>query len=213
MVADSVNYTILCTLDEDDSSMNSPEIINRVNKFPNTIVKWGSSKSKIDAINRDIEIEDKWDILVCMSDDMRFVAYGFDSLIREAFINRAPNLLGYMHFPDTTAKNALCTMTIIGKAYYILDGYIYNPCYLSLFADNEGMEVAMMRNMYYYIDIPILDHLHPAYGLSDWDEQYRQQQSLWTVDETTYNQRKSNNFFINAATTIDPYSDSDIAQV
>lgn len=195
LVNEHINYTILCSLDDDDPSMNNIEMREEISRFRNTFAVYGLSKSKIDAINRDVDKVDKWDILVCMSDDMRFTAHGFDQLIREGFQHNCPDLDGFLHYPDTTAKNSLCTMSIIGRKYYERDKYIYNPAYLSLFADNEAMEVAKMRGKYWYMGLPILDHLHPAYGLAPWDDQYHQQQNLWPVDEAVFNERKKNNFY------------------
>ena len=53
------NFCILCSLDADDETMNNQQSIKRiteyVKKYPaNIVVKFGKSKNKIDAINRDV---------------------------------------------------------------------------------------------------------------------------------------------------------------
>lgn len=207
MVNDKVNYTILCTLDEDDTTMNTEAIRELTGRYPNTIMQYGTSKSKIDAINRDMSVVKDWDILVVMSDDMRFTATGFDTLIREGMAHNFPDLDGFLHYPDTTAKTALATMSIMGRKYFERDNYIYHPSYQSLFCDNEAMEVAQARGKYLFMGIPILDHLHPAYNLSEWDEQYMFQQNLWGVDEANYLLRKAKNF-IDEPNTVDTDSNS-----
>lgn len=194
MINDHEHYAILCSLDEDDQTMNNLAMREEMSRFKNVLTIYGNSKSKIDAINRDIDKALGWDILVCMSDDMRFTAYGFDQLIREGFQHNCSDLDGFLHYPDSTAKQMLCTMSIIGRKYYERDNYIYHPSYLSLFCDNEAMEVAQMRGKYWYMGIQIFDHFHPAYNLADWDEQYHQQQNLWGVDEENFKQRKLINF-------------------
>lgn len=195
MVSDKENYTILCSLDEDDGTMNNEEMRQEIGRFPKTHIQYGTSKSKIDAINRDLnEYKEPWDILVVMSDDMRFTAYGFDQLIREGMNHNFPEMDGFLHYPDSTARHQLATMSIMGRKYYELDNYIYNPAYLSLWCDNEAMEVAQIRQKYLYMGIPIFDHMHPAYGLGEWDEQYRQQQNLWGIDEETFKERKRKMF-------------------
>lgn len=195
LISDNPNYLILCTLDEDDNSMNTLSMREDLSRFKNLSYIYGESKSKIDAINRDVDKVNDWDILVCMSDDMRFTAFGFDQLIREGFQHNCPDTDGFLHYPDSTAKHMLSTMSIIGRKYYERDGYIYNPTYLSLHADNEAMEVSQMRGKYWYMGIQIFDHLHPAYNLAEWDDQYRQQQALWGPDEANYKYRKSFNFY------------------
>lgn len=206
MVNDKHNYAILCSLDEDDTTMNTLGVQEEISRFPNTGFVYGTSKSKIDAINRDIEKVNDWDILVCMSDDMRFQARGFDQLIREGFQHNCPDLDGFLHYPDSTAKGMLCTMSILGRKYYERDGYIYHPSYLSLWADNEAMEVAKMRGKYWFLGIPLFDHYHPAYKMAEWDDQYRAQQSLWNVDEANYNERKKHNFYEPTAVNTDTNS-------
>lgn len=201
LVADKENYRVWCTLDEDDDSMNTPEIKGLISAHPNAVYSYGKSTSKVNAINRDLaEIEidgyPDFDILICMSDDMRFIAYGWDHLIREGFQHNAPDLDAFLHYPDSTARNMLCTMSILGKKYFQRDGYIYHPSYQSLWCDNEAMEVAKLRGKYFYMGIQIFDHLHPAYRLAEWDEQYTRQQGLWGVDEANFIERQRHNFYI-----------------
>lgn len=196
LAADKNNYTVLCTFDDDDDSMNYDSVYPRLAAYSNVWAIYGKSQSKIDAINRDLhEIRD-WDILICMSDDMRFIAYGWDQLIREGFQHNAPDLDAFLHYPDSTARNMLCTMSILGRKYFERDGYIYHPSYQSLWCDNEAMEVAKLRGKYLYMGIQLFDHLHPAYQLAQWDEQYLRQQGLWGVDEANFIERKRHNFYL-----------------
>jgi hypothetical protein len=200
LVMDKSNYRVICTLDWDDDTMRHQDIATKIADHPNVICMYGDSVSKIDAINRDlaeIELEYEWDILLCMSDDMRFIAYGWDQLIREGFQHNCPDLDGFLHYPDSTARNMLCTMSIMGRKYFERFGYIYHPSYQSLWCDNEAMEVAQMLGKYWYMGIQLFDHLHPAYQLAAWDEQYLRQQGLWGVDEANYIERKRHNFYLN----------------
>lgn len=209
--ADKNLYTVLITLDEDDPTMNNDEVRNMINQHPNTLFIYGKSESKIHAINRDLEQVSDWDILVNFSDDMRFIAHGWDTLIRDGFRINAPDLDGWLHYPDSTAKNMLATMSIIGRKYFERDGYIYHPSYLSLWSDNEEMLKAQKRGKYHYMGIQIYDHLHPAYGLSEWDIQYKIQQNYWGVDEENFKKRAARNFDLKPEEivneVINPYSD------
>lgn len=196
--ADKENYTVFCCLDWDDQSMvnikaqysNLPEN----DYYSHVIFNFGYSKSKIDAINRPVPASIPWDILVNFSDDMRFQVYGYDQLIREGVRCNGPDV--FLHFPDSTAQNMLPTMSIMDRAYFERDGYIYHPSYASLWCDNEAMDVAKARGRYVYMGTQIFDHYHPAYGHVPWDEQYTRQQAHWNEDELNYYYRKSKNFFL-----------------
>lgn len=194
MVTDSDNYLVACTLDEDDYTMNNTEVRTRINSYPHTTAMWGLSHSKIHAFNRDLEDISGFDILVAVSDDMIFTVFGFDNLIREWFRINAPDTDGLFHALDNDAKIAVPVLYIAGRKYYERDLWIYNPLYWSVFADNESMEVAKLRNKYYYTGIQILNHLNPAYGHLPRDEQFDRQQNMWGHDEMIFNRRRANNF-------------------
>jgi len=84
---------------------------------------------------------------------------GFDNIIREEFYK---NLDQFVHFPDGFTADRLATMSIMGREYYNRFKYIYHPDYISLWCDNEAMEVAKMLGCYTYVDKNIFQHLHPT---------------------------------------------------
>ena len=190
------DYHISCTLDFDDHLMNHPDVVTRIEEYENTSIGWGTSESKIHAVNRSMPDID-WDIIVCMSDDMRLLMYGFDVVIRQQFEDG--NFDKLIHLPDRDAGKALAVMYIAGRTFYDRVGYIYNPIYKSLFCDNEIMDIAKRLNKYYYVDYPhIIEHLNPAYGYGKKDSMFIEQQEIgWTEDQKTYYERKSRNFDIN----------------
>ena len=191
----SDNYHILVSIDTDDETMD------RNFDYPNTTIKAGESKNKIDAINRDMELAGKWDILVNMSDDMAFTKKGFDDIIRAAFVeekagdNSWVNMDRCLHIPDSN-RNDLITMAIMGRAYYDRFNYIYHPDYKSLWCDNEMTDVAKKLGCYKFVDEQIVEHRHPAY--LKWnlkpDPQYVKTESFMAEDEATYRRRKEINF-------------------
>jgi hypothetical protein len=183
----SENYQILVSVDEDDASMFGMEEQYKNNS--KVVFCKGGNRNKIYAINRDLEKITDWDILVNMSDDMLFTVYGFDAHIRDAF----DNLDQCLHFPDGNTKH-LITMSILGRKYFDRFGYIYHPDYVSLFCDNEQMEVSQILGCYKYIDKDIFAHLHPAFGKAASDEQYNHTESFWNVDQATFSRRKELNF-------------------
>ena len=186
---DKDNFHISCTLDLDDESMNNEEVIALINSYPNTSISWGKSTSKIDAVNRDMP-NIGFDILVNMSDDMRFNIYGFDEMIRVDMKEFFPNLDGLLHYPDQDAKEWLATMYIAGVNFYKMFGFIYDPKFLSVFCDNLVMDVAQYLRKYKYCGYQINFHLNPAYGHLERDEMFNTQQAHWGHDEAIYNNIK-----------------------
>lgn len=181
------NYQILVSVDTDDATMT--EALKKYEDNVKVKICYGTSKNKIDAINRDVEKADDWHILINMSDDMVFVCRGFDDIIRNSF----DNLKQCLHFPDGNT-NQLITMSILGREFYDRFGYIYNPEYVSLWCDNEQMEVAKLIYAYKYVDMMILNHLHPAFAKADFDNQYKHTESFYGVDAQTFERRKAIKF-------------------
>ena len=188
----SDNYHILVSIDEDDKTMD------RNFDYPNTTIVRGTSKNKIDAINRDMDKAGEWDILVNMSDDMVFTKKGFDDIIRNEFIYQngvviEQDLDQCIHLPDSN-RNDLMTMAVMGREYYNRFNYIYHPDYASLWCDNEMTDVAKMLGCYKFVNEQIMEHRHPAYGKAKMDNQYITTEGFDRVDRETYNRRKANNF-------------------
>lgn len=199
----SQNYLILCSFDNNDPTL--PTYLDYINDLSNDriTVCLGESKSKIDAINRDLNSYEKsWDIIVNMSDDMVFTKNGFDLIIKSDFIQYFPKFDGVMHYPDQDAGEKLMTLSILGRNYYLRFNYIYHPDYTSLWCDNEAMEVSMMLGKYRYSPVRMFDHIHPAYGHCQTDEQYRHTESFYHSDNSVYLQRKQKGFKLKFAILI-----------
>lgn len=196
-ISDKDHYHISCTLDVDDASMNNESVITTIKSYPNTSIEWGKSESKIHAINRDMPNID-WDICFCMSDDMLFNIFGFDTMVGVDMMTHFPAMDGLLHYPDQDAKEYLATMYIAGRKWWeFREKKIYHPSYKSLWCDNEEQDVAQRMGKYKYMGYQINLHLNPAYGHLEKDEMFLQQQGHWNQDEENYKQRKSMNFHLN----------------
>jgi len=197
-IINKIDFFVLVTCADYDLSMNNNEVINKINSYENIEVRFGENINKVQAVNRELDKEGVWkdfDILICMSDDMRFIFYGFDDIIRTEFSDKDFDKL--LHIPDQDAKEHLATMYIAGKTYFNRFGYIYHPSYKSLWCDNEVQDIAKKLNKYKYSPYPgIIKHLNPAYGHLPRDPLFDLDQSYWQEDEKNYNYRKSNNFFL-----------------
>lgn len=101
---DQDNFQILVTADIDDPEMR--DLPQYVIDHPRIRVQYGVSKSKIDAVNRDMEFaEPDWDIVVVMSDDFRITFDGFDEVVRGQYKEHGLDTL--LHIPDQDAKICL----------------------------------------------------------------------------------------------------------
>lgn len=196
------NYLVLVSIDEDDESMQryiDDKELGLGYPHLNVVVVNGTSKNKIDAINRDVEKVTekwniKWDILVNISDDMLITSNQFDSVVRSAFTETTDL---FLHLPDGHQNEIVPTMSIMGVDYYNRFKYIYHPSYESVWCDCEAMDVAKMYNKHVYTNIRVFTHNHPAFvGRHLWDAQYErtESQNAHTKDNINYNSRKQNGF-------------------
>jgi glycosyltransferase involved in cell wall biosynthesis len=183
----SVNFVI----DDDDSRRaDYLRVIDGV-KIPHTVTG-GKSENKIHAVNRAVsEAQYQWDIVVVMSDDMRIVLPKFDDEIRSQFAADTDLLL---HYNDGYANHKLITFAIMGRDYYNRFKYVYNPAYISLWCDNEQMDVADWLGRRKYIPKQIVSHEHPANRHNTNDQQYRHTEKFFNTDKQTYLAQKANNF-------------------
>jgi len=185
------DYFIQISLDEDDPTL--AEYFKLISAEHEKII--GTSKNKIDAINRDMDLVDRWwDILVNVSDDQVFIKQDFDLDIVEAFKD---NLDLFVHFPDGN-QGDLATMSIIGREYYKRDNYIYNPEYMSVYCDNEAQDVSKLRGCYKLVNMHIFNHEHPAWGKGPSDAQYQKTEHPLTYkqDHETFIKRAAKNFYL-----------------
>lgn len=121
-LADKENYKILVSADTDDTTMYNPKVLNTVKRFIESgkvVICYDYSKSKIDAINRDMELMTNWDVLVNLSDTMPMPDFGFDEKIKEKYLSEYPDLNGKINF-DIGIDEIL----VIGKKCYDAQGYI-----------------------------------------------------------------------------------------
>ncbi len=190
-VSAECDYFIQLSLDEDDPTL--AEYFKMISPVHEKII--GTSKNKIDAINRDMDLVDEWwDVLINVSDDQVFISKDFDLDI----VNNMGNDTDmFLHFPDGN-QGDLATMSIIGRKYYLRDGYIYNPNYESVYCDNEAQDVAKLRGCYKLVNKHIFNHEHPAWGKGQSDEQYRKTEHhlVYEKDRQTYINRAAKNFYL-----------------
>jgi len=191
---ESNNMFWLFSFDEDDTSFDKINF-NAFLKENSIIGKYivGKSTGKINAINRDINLVEleQWDILVNISDDQFPIARGYDNMIRD---NMPDDLNASLWFMDSY-QDRINTQEILGRNYYINQGYIYHPSYKSLFCDNEATMVAERQGKLIKSKHCIIKHFHPCNAKEiQNDALYTRNEGFWNEDKANYEKRLQNNF-------------------
>lgn len=191
-----IPYQVVVSCDYDDPVMNCPEIISKLDTYPNLTYYFGENSTKIEACNSDIGKHLDFDILLLASDDMMPIVKNYDLIIAKWMKSRFPDYDGILHFNDGYQGSKLNTLPIMGKKYYDRFGYVYYPGYKSLYCDLEMMQVSRLLGKAFYIPQVIIEHLHPAAGKAKEDSLYEKNNLYSKEDEQLYNAREALNFEI-----------------
>jgi hypothetical protein len=135
----------------------------------------------------------KYEILVLVSDDM-YATEGWDRWLLKTFmeLGQAPAVI-QVH---DGIRADICTLPIMNMAAYELLGYIYNPLYISLWADNDLAETAKAHGIYHAYDYTLADHRHYTNGKAKMDATYKKENSsvAWEHGRRTFERRKKLGF-------------------
>ena len=198
MLSDENEYEFIISLDDDDWTMHTPEMVIFLEGKPNLTYYYGAHKSKIAAINADMENRD-FDILFLISDDMIPVINNFDKIIVDLMLKHFPDLDGALHFNDGLIGKAkggfkwdeLITLSIMGKKLYDYFGYIYHPAYKSFWCDKEfTFEVNRLKKVAQSSEI-IVKH---DWGKNGIDDVYKNGIEAGKNDKKTFDRRKKEGF-------------------
>lgn len=192
---DDKSTKILVSCDLDDTTMNDDLIKEVLSQYDNVSLVYSDNKSKIEAINANLD-NVEFDIVLLASDDMVPIIKGFDTIIKNKMKENYPDTDGVLWFNDGYQGNKLNTLCILGKKYYDRFGYIYNPEYVSVWSDNEFMDVGNILNKQTYFDEVIIQHQHPDWGFGERDVIHTNNSINESKDRQTYNRRKEKNFYL-----------------
>jgi glycosyltransferase involved in cell wall biosynthesis len=191
---DRIAFLISC--DDDDETMNTPQIrgcLDEYKKKVRLVYYFGQSKTKVQAINADVDKVDGWHILLLASDDMIPVVDGYDEIIDHDMNANFPDLDGVLWYNDG-ARTDINTLSILGRKYYNRFNYIYHPEYVSLWCDNEFTDVSKFLEKYTKSERVIIEHAHPVYQKTNYDALYAKNESFFQSDKKIYEKRKLKNF-------------------
>lgn len=192
---DDKTTKIVVTCDNDDVTMKDDYIKEVILNYDNVELLSGNHKSKIEAVNADLDKFD-FDIVLLASDDMIPMVKGYDTIIKNKMMEHYPDTDGVLWFNDGYQGNKLNTLSIMGKKYYDRFNYIYSPDYLSVWCDNEFMDVANILNKQTYFDEVIIKHEHPDWGFGGRDDIHTLNSKHEAHDRMVYTSRKNNNFYL-----------------
>ncbi len=189
-------YHFLISCDSDDAAMNNPKAIKQLQSYKHLTFNFSKNRSKVQAYNADMKLAPRdWAIVLVTSDDMEPIKAGYDEIIIEKMKAGFPRFDGVLNFNDGHG-HGLNTLPIIGRRFYRKFGYIYNPSYISLFCDNELMDISQMLHKELKCPEVIIRHNHPAWNTASWDSLYAKNESFANHDRQVYSIRKANNFYL-----------------
>lgn len=189
------NYEFVVSCDIDDESMNNDDVKQKLSAYSNLSVHFNSNKSKVEAINNDLQGKD-FDILLLASDDMVPEVQGYDAIIKALMYQQFKNLDGVLWFNDGFQNTNLNTLVVVGKNYYNRFNYIYNPSYKSLYCDLEFTEVSKILDKFVYVDKCIIRHQQYSIINEKPDELYIKNDSLQHEDYETFCKRAQQKYYL-----------------
>ena len=103
--------------DYDDAPM-TPDVIAATQGLACEVLCFaGASKTKIEAVNADIDRVGGWDVLLVISDDMFCRRKGWDSLIIQNMNTHFPDTDGSLWFYDGSQRK-INTIPCLGRKYF-----------------------------------------------------------------------------------------------
>lgn len=185
------------SMDEDDATMNTPEMkdwFETQKKSADIKYCYGYSKSKIDACNADMDGE-YGDVLMLASDDMMPQLMEYDEIIFASFKQCFSDFNGAIKFWDglRPKEDALMTLTVIGFPLYNQFGYLYNPEYKSLYADDELSQVCIRLGKLARSDTCIARHEWTPHPFDDLHAR-NENTEMYSIDKKVFESRLARGF-------------------
>ncbi|MGH7145318.1 MAG: hypothetical protein ACREJ2_14495 [Planctomycetota bacterium] len=187
---------ILVSCDVDDETMNNAAVRERFRQYPTVEVRFGHSRSKVEANNADMDAAGDFEVLFMASDDMLPEVPGYDAIIVERMRRYFPSNDGVLFFNDGHQGRQVNTQSILGRRYYQRFGYLFHPDYLSLWCDNEFTEVAYRLGRQIYFDEILIRHQHPGVIGAPVDALLQRNNSFDQRDKAVFEARAKRGFEI-----------------
>ena len=197
----TVKVRFVITVDNDDETMNTKEIREwfdgLIERGIDLVYHYGDSRSKIEAVNADLEGESA-DVLLLASDDMVPQMFGYDAIIMQSMEEAFPEFDGAIKFNDGIRNDHLMTLCVMGWKLYEKFGYIYHPDYKFLYCDTEQTEVCIALDKFAVSPMCIIRHewLPGDHPQADKLHKMHESRESYERDYKVYEERKKNNFYV-----------------
>jgi hypothetical protein len=115
--------------------------------------------------------DDEWDIIGFVGDDHRFKTPGWDQAFTDTLAEFGGGLIygNDLNWPNGEIPTQIFGSTWIWKGL----GWMALPTAAHLYLDNAWRVVGDGLERLYYMPEIVIEHEHPAYSKTDWDEGYR----------------------------------------
>ena len=189
------DIAFLVSYDADDATMTDDVIARAKALHPAVMCVKGNSKSKVEAINCDIEkYYQGSDIILVISDDMWCRRRGWDNVIRNAMLKSFPDTDGSLWIFDNSQRR-INTIPCFGRKFYERTKYIYHPSYFSLWCDNEQTEVGLKLLKLVFVETTVATHEHHSWGKGmQKDALYAKNDQYWSIDKENFLRRRDLGF-------------------
>ncbi len=186
-------YRFLINCDEDDETMNNPEVRERLGTYPNLIYSFQPGSTKIDAYNRNI-FSTSYDVLLAASEDLEPQVWGYDKKILGQMKAHFPGYDGVLNYHDGYVGERCNIYPIAGRKFIERLGHFYHPEYTSLYANEELTVISRILAKEKIINEVLLKHRHPAHGERPWDALDRRNEGFKEQDKQVFLKHKENRF-------------------
>lgn len=193
LMSDKKNFSFLVTIDRDDPVMNNPEIFTRLKNYRNLKFEVAGCTNKIQAVNYGIG-DEKWDIVVIVSDDMIPQLEGYDDIIRQRMSEKFSDTDGCLWFNDGFQADHINTLQIAGRKWYDRWGFVYHEDYVSQRSDVEYQNLAKRFNRICYFPETIIRHEHADFGIVPYDRLLLHNYTFIRRDDEKYQEREKLGF-------------------
>jgi len=158
------------------------------------IIHKNDSKNCVESLNSGAKIS-TGKVLIYMSDDFLFPPR-WDQLLIGEIQKRTEMKDDFVIWVYDNIQKRIMTICILSRKYYQRFGYIYNPLYESMYADNEYTDVAILLNK--VIDARHLTFKHEHFSVMrkkpDAIYQIQNDPARYSKGKEIYEERKKINF-------------------
>lgn len=131
-----------------------------------------------------------------MGDDHVPRTHGWD----ERFISCLKEMkTGLVYGNDLLQGERLPTAVAMTSDIVTTIGYFVMPGGIHLFLDDFWLAIGRGLERITYLPDVIIEHVHPSLGKSDWDQTYSEANSVWALDQATFNAYIANAYQVDLA--------------